>query len=112
MAVAIIRKALEDQDKPGSGPPSYIPNLDKFLLKAFNRLSHNREVSGLWIAEYLLDLPDQYISDVSIKLMNISVLKNKFRLLISGQNFNTTNDIARVNVDKVTPYSIFEYYFH
>lgn len=28
MAIAIIKKAFEDQKKPGPGPLSYIPNLD------------------------------------------------------------------------------------
>lgn len=112
MVVAIVRKAFEDRDKPSPGPPSYTPNLDKFLLKTFNRLSHNYEVSGPLVAGFLSDLLDHYTPDASIKSINFSVLKNKFLLLISKQNFNTTNNIAYVNGGKVPPYSIFKYYFH
>ena len=112
MAAAIVRKAFEDQDKPGPGPPSYTPNLDRFSLKAFNRLSHDHQVSGPLVAGFLLDLPDHYTPDAPVKSINISVLKDKFPLLISGQNFNTTNDVARVNGGKVPPYSMFEHYSH
>ena len=40
------------------------------------------------------------------------MLKDKFLLLISGQNYNTTNDIKHINSGKVLPYSIFEHYFY
>ena len=112
MAIAIIRKAFEDQDKANPGPLSYTPNLDKFSLKAFNRLSHNRKISRPMVAGFLLDLPDHYTPNTPIKSINISVLKNKFLLLISRQNFNTINDIAHVNSGKVSPYSMFEHYSH
>ena len=112
MAAAIVRKAFEDRDKPGPGLPSYLPTLDKFLLKVFNKLLHNREVSGPLVAGFLLDLPDHYTPNAPIKSMNLFVLKIKFLLLISRQNFNTTNDVAHVNGSKVRPYFIFEHYQH
>ena len=85
IAVVIVKKTFKDQDKPDLGPPSYIQNLNKFLLKAFNRLSHNREVSGPLVVGFLVNLPDYYTPDVLIKSINIFVLKNKFQLLIFGQ---------------------------
>ena len=112
MATAIVRKAFEDQNKPGFGPLSYMPTLDKFLLKAFNRLSYNCEVNGLLIAEFLLDLLDYYTLNAPVKSTDFFVLKTKFLLLISGQNFNTTNDVAHVNDGKMQSYSIFEHYQH
>ena len=78
-----------------------MPTLDKFLLKAFNRLSYNREVSRLLVAGFLLDLPDHYTPNAPIKLINLFVLKTKFPLLISRQNFINTDDIACVNGGKV-----------
>ena len=87
-----------------------MPTLDKFLLKAFNRLSYNRGVSGPLVAGFLLDLSDHYTPNAPIILINLFVLKTKFLLLISRQNFNTTNDVARVNGGKVRPYSMFEHY--
>lgn len=62
--------------------------------------------------EFLLHLPDYYTLNALIKSSNNFVLKNKFSLLISRQNFNTINDIIYVNSDKVLPYFIFEHYFY
>lgn len=110
MATAIVRKVFEDQDKPGPGLPFYISNLDKLLLKVFNKLLHNCEVSRLLVARFSLDLPDHYTPDAPVKLINIFVLKEKFLLLISKQNLNTTNDVLHVNGCKVPAYSMFKYY--
>ena len=107
MAVAIIRKAFKNQDKPGPKPLFYTSNLDKFLLKAFNKLSYNYKVSGPLVVRFLLDLPT---SNASVKSINISVLRDKFSLLISGQNYNTTNNVACINDGKIPPYFIFEHY--
>lgn len=112
MVATIVKKAFDNQDKLGMRPPFYTSTPDKFLLKAFNRLLYNREVSKPLVAEFLLDLPDHYIPNTFIKLINISVLKTKFLLLIFGQNFNTTDSVACVNNSKMRPYSIFEYYYH
>lgn len=101
MAVAIVKKAFKDQDKPGFRLLFYTLNLNKFLLKAFNRLSYNCKISRQLVARFLLVLPDHYNSNALIKSINISVLKNKFSLLISGQNFNTTNDVACINGSKI-----------
>ena len=61
---------------------------------------------------FLLDLLDHYTSNILVKSINISLLKTKFLLLISRQNFNTTNNIAHINGGKVQPYSIFKHYHH
>lgn len=49
MALVIVKLTFKNRDKSGPGPLSYTSNLDKFLLKAFNRLSHNYEVSELLV---------------------------------------------------------------
>lgn len=59
---------------------------------------------------FLLGLSDYYMSNTLFKSINISILKTKFLLLISRQNFNITNEIAYINNIKVKLYSIFEYY--
>lgn len=84
--------------------------LDKFLLKAFNRLSHDCEVSRPLVAGFLLDLLDYYTPNTSDKLINLFILKAKFLLLISRQNFNTNNDITYVNSGKVQSYFMFKHY--
>lgn len=85
MTIAIVRKALKDQNKTSSGPPSYMSTLDKFGLKVFNRLFYDCEVSRPLVVGILLDLPDYYTSNASFKSINSSMLKIKFPLLISGQ---------------------------
>lgn len=111
MSVAIVKKAFEDRNKSDSRLPFYTPNLDKILLKAFNRLSYNCEVSRPLVARFLLNLLHHYTPNTPIKSISISVLKDRFLLLISRQNFNTINDVACVNTSKIPPYFIFEYYF-
>lgn len=82
MVAAIVRKAFEDRDKSGPGLPFYTPILNKFLLKAFNRLSYDCEVSRLLVVRFLLDLLNHYTPNALIKLINVFVLKTKFLLLI------------------------------
>lgn len=108
MAIAIIRNVFEDRDKPGSKPSSYTSNQEKFSLKAFNRLLYNCEICGLLVVEFLFDLLDHYTLNALIKSINIFVLKAKFIMLISRQNFNITNNVIYVNNGKIPSYSIFE----
>lgn len=83
MAIAIRKKTFEDRNKPGPKPLFYMPTLNKFLFKVFNRLSHNCKISRPIVMRFLLVLPDHYISNALIKSINIFVLKTKFLLLIS-----------------------------
>ncbi len=42
MAAAIVQKAFDNHENNIiTGPLNYIPNLNKFVLKAFNELSHD-----------------------------------------------------------------------
>lgn len=75
-------------------------------------MSHNREVSGPLVASFLLDLLDHYSPKAVVKTINITLLKSKFLLILSGQNFNQSNDIVCVNGAKVRPCSMYEHYAH
>ena len=56
-----MRKAFNNHDNNiKTGLSNYILTLDKFALKAFNNLSHNREISEPLIASYFLNLLDHY----------------------------------------------------
>lgn len=112
MVAIIVRKVFEDQDKPGSGPLSYMSTLDKYLLKAFNRLINNYKISRPLVVSFLLNLPDYYTFNSPVKLINIFMLKTKFLLLIFWQNFNIIDNVAHINSNKVQPYSIFEHYYY
>ncbi len=89
MVAAIVRKAFDDHDNNiTTGPSNYTPTLDKFALKAFNRLSHDREISRPLVASYLLNLSDHYSPKAIMKTINIALLQAKFSLILNGQNFN------------------------
>ncbi len=89
MVVAIVRKAFNDHNNNSmTGPSNYTPTLDKFALKAFNQLSHDREISGPLFASYLLNLSDHYSPKAIVKTINIALLQAKFSLILNGQNFN------------------------
>ncbi len=75
MVATIVKKAFDDHDKDSTNSPAnYTHSLDKFALKAFNRLSHDREISGPLVASYLLNLPDHYSLKVNMKTINIAFL--------------------------------------
>ena len=59
-----------------------------------------------------MDLPDHHTPNAPVKSINISILKDKFLLLISELNFNTINDVARINGSKVPPYFKIEHHSH
>lgn len=92
--------------------PFYSTNLDKFLLKVFNKFLHNYKVSKLMMTRFLLGLSNLYIPNALIKKINIFILKAKFLLLIFGLYYNTTNDVVYINNRKVRLYLIFRYYSH
>ncbi len=113
MAAAIVRKAFDNHDKDSTNSSAnYTPSLDKFALKAFNRLSHDWEISGPLVASYLLDLPDHYFPKVNIKTINIALLRAKFSLISNSQSFNQSDDIVRIDGTKVQPYSMYKHYIH
>lgn len=86
MIVAIVRKTFDDHNNNiTTAPSNYTPNLDKFALKAVNRLSYNQEISGLLVASYLLNLLNHYFPKVIVKIINITLLQAKFSLIWNGK---------------------------
>lgn len=51
-----------------------MPTLDKFILKAFNRLFHDCKISRPLVANFLLGFLDHYTPHTSIKTINIYIL--------------------------------------
>ncbi len=85
MTVVMVRKAFDNPDNNITTCPSnYTPTLDKFALKAFNRLSHDREISGPLVAHYLLNLFDHYFPKAIVKIINIALLQAKFSMILNG----------------------------
>ncbi len=108
-----MRKAFDDHDNNiTTGPSNYTPTLDKCALKAFNWLSHNREISEPLVASYLLNLPNHYFSKAIIKTMNNILLQAKFSLILNDQSFNQSDDIMHIDSTKIRPCSIYEHYVY
>lgn len=100
MAAAIVRKTLKNLDMK-SNTTNALLKLDKFILKTFNWLLHNQEVSGLLVASFLLSLSNHYFSKIVVKTIYIVSLKTKCELILGGQNLNQLNDIVCINNKKV-----------
>ncbi len=113
MAAAIVRKAFNNYDNNiTTSPSNYIPTLDKFTFKTFNQLFHDREISGLLVASYLLNLSNHYSPKAIVKTINITLFQAKFSLILNGQSFNQSDDIICVDGTKIRLYLIYEHYAH
>lgn len=109
--MAIVRKTFDNHDKDLiTNPSNFILTLNKFALKAYNLLSHNREMSGLLVASYLLNLPDHYSPKAIVKSINIALMQAKFSLILDGQSFNQSDNIVHVDSTKVWPCLIYKHY--
>ncbi len=113
MAAAIVRKPFDDHENNiTTGPSNYTSTLDQFALKAFNQLTHDREISGPLVASYLLNLLNHYFPKAIVKTINIALLQVKFSLILNSQNFNQSDDIVRVDGTKIRPCSMYKHYAH
>ncbi len=72
MGAAFVKKAYDDIQLSAN----VITNmpLDKFALRAFNRLAYNWEISAPLVASYLLGLPDHYTLADNVKSINLAIL--------------------------------------
>lgn len=76
MGVSFARKAFEDATQRRTGPSESIQldESDKFALRAFNRLAHDREISGPFAASMLTNLPEYYNPKRSLKKLLLPAL--------------------------------------
>ncbi len=113
MVAAIERKGFNNHDNNiTTGFSNYTSTLNKFALKAFNWLFHDREISWPLVASYLLNLPHPYSPNVIITMINIALLQAKFLLILNCKSFNQSNNIVNIDGTKIRPCSIYEYYMH
>jgi len=54
-------------------------DMDQFALRCFNTLSHDREISGVQIANSLLQLPDHYTGNDNFVQVNLWWLRQYVR---------------------------------
>lgn len=87
MAIAINRIIFENLDIRSSITNTLL-KLDKFILKSFNWLLYIQKISRLLVVSFLFDLINHYFIIVVVKTLNIILLKTKFELILSDQDFN------------------------
>jgi hypothetical protein len=86
MAAAMIRKTLEQAERaphPSNAEEIALKKgMAKFSLRAFNRMFHDREVSGVQVASSLLQLPAYYSPHTELHHINLHYLRRRFQALI------------------------------
>ena len=116
MSAAIVRKAYEDAQSKATATGSSLPvrhaDLDKFALRTFNRLAYEREVSGPLAASCLLDLPDHYSHDISLRRINLNLLRSRFvSIIFHGSTIlQSSDDDATFTGFVQPPACMFEHY--
>ncbi len=69
-------------------------DMDQFALRCFNTLSHDREISGVQIANSLLQLPTYYTLNYNFVHVNLWWLRRYVRMAIEsiGSLFDSSSD--------------------
>lgn len=89
-------------------------DIDKFALRAFNRLAYHREISGPLIANTLLEIPKYYTPNRIIRRVNLRALCRRFEKIIFdvSDEENIVDDFVRFRRSRDVPSNSFEdYYF-
>lgn len=87
MGMAINRIIFENLDIRSSITNTLL-KLDKFIFKSFNWLLYIQKISRLLVVSFLFNLINHYFIIVVVKTLNIILLKTKFELILSDQDFN------------------------
>jgi hypothetical protein len=116
LTAAVIKHTMEEA-KAASDPSEKqlrirSQGMDKFALRAFNRLSSDREISGPQAASYLLGLPDYYTLPTTIRRLNLGQLRQRFGYIIAVEpiTFWEGEEPARITSARNAPRSIFDHY--
>ena len=79
MTAAIIRKTLEQAEQASTltneGKIALEKGIVNFSLRVFNRMSHDKEVSGVQVASSLLQLPAYYTPHTELHRINLYYLR-------------------------------------
>jgi hypothetical protein len=117
LTAAIVKRAQEDAEAATDPSESQLrircQGMNKFALRAFNRLSCEREISGPQAASCLLDLPDYYTLPAKVRHLNLRHLKDRFEYIIMGEPgaFPGQDESVRISIAKKAPLSLFDHYY-
>jgi hypothetical protein len=88
MTAAMMRKTLEQAGQASNPSDAEQMALEKgmknFALRAFNRMSHDREVSGVQVESSRLQLPTCYTPRTELHRVNLHYLRRRLQALIQG----------------------------
>ena len=86
MTAAIIRKTLEQAEQASTltneGKIALEKGMVNFSLRVFNRMSHDKEVSGVQVASSLLQLPAYYTPHTELHRINLYYLRRRFQAIV------------------------------
>ena len=92
-------------------------DMDQFTLQCFNSLSHDREISGVQIANSLLQLPTYYTENDNFINVNLWWLRKYVRIAIESVELLSNNSSDSVGEEQCTfqprndfPLSRFDHY--
>ena len=116
MTAAMMRKTLEQAEQTPNPSNAEQIALEKgmknFSLRVFNRMSHDREVSGVQVASSLLRLPTYYTPRTEMHRVNLYYLRRRLQALIQGSDDEEGRDEEQVaiNLGRNFHVSIFDDY--
>jgi Helitron helicase-like domain at N-terminus len=117
MTAAMMRKTLEQAGKASDPSDAERIALEKgmrnFSLRVFNRMSHDKEVSGVKVASSLLQLPGYYTPPTELRRINLYYLRRRFQTLIqrSDDEEGTLNEEqVTINLNRNFRASVFDDY--
>lgn len=86
--------------------------VDKFVLRTFNRFAYNREISEPLATNMFLSLPKYYTSKKSLKRVNLKNLRLYFPKIIfqDVEDKEATESFIFFDISLIMPTSIFDNY--
>jgi hypothetical protein len=76
-------------------------DMDQFTLRCFNTLSHDREISGVQIASFLLQLPTYYTNNYNFVQVNLWWLRKYVQAALAE---STSDDCTNTMSDEQCAY--------
>jgi len=116
MTAAMMRKTLEQAGQTPNPSNAEQMALEKgmknFVLRVFNRMSHDREVSGVQVASSLLRLPTYYTPLTEMHRVNLYYLRRRLQALIQGcdDDEGRNEEQVAINLGENFHVSIFDDY--
>jgi Helitron helicase-like domain at N-terminus len=103
ITAVMMRKTLEQGERSSNPSNEERIAMEKgmrnFSLRVFNRMSHDKEVSGVQVASSLLKLPNYYTPHSKLRRVNLYYLRHRLETLIQCSNNEDYRNEERVTVN-------------